>query len=169
MFGRFKRLILAILVPTILSLGLASVCYANTPPPPPNWDKTYVSFNVLGAVTLSLTILIEGTIYYLFKYKRKLSWLVFGITNVSTQVFLYIYLYFSRIKAPSYYPNPMSYFFILAFGELLIFVIEAVVFLIFLTERPRWVTFTYVITANITSLVLGGAITLFLPLSRLIE
>jgi hypothetical protein len=48
-------------------------------------------------------------------------------------------------------------------AEILIFIIEMAVFLIFVREHHRWRTAGYVFTANPLSLVLGGFLITLLP------
>jgi len=115
-----------------------------------SWLRPYE----FAAITIILTLLIEGVILFLFGYRNRNSWIVFLITNLVTQGFLYVWL--NR----EFYPLVDSYFFPILFGlivgEFLVFIIETIVFLIFVRERPRLVTFLYVMVANFSSLIAGG-------------
>jgi hypothetical protein len=107
-----------------------------------------------ASITLVLTLLVEGVIFFLFGYRKKVSWIIFLATNIVTQGFLYAWL------NKAFYPLVNSYsfpvFLGLVFGEFLVVIIEIIVFLIFVRERPRLVTLAYVISANLASLFVGG-------------
>jgi hypothetical protein len=59
-----------------------------------------------------------------------------------------------------FYPLANSYFFPILFnliiGEFLVFIFEAIAFMILVRERQRLVTFLFVLAANAASLVAGG-------------
>lgn len=114
------------------------------------WARPYE----FAAITIILTLLIEGLIFFLFGYRKRRHWVVFLVTNLVTQGFLYIWL------NSEFYPLVNSYFFPVLFslivGEFLVFIIETAAFLILVRERSRWITFLYVIAANFASLVAGG-------------
>ena len=107
-------------------------------------------------ITLMLTLLIEGALFFLFGYRKRSSWVVFLIVNIITQGLLYVWLNIT------FYPLVDSYFapilFSLIGGEFLVFIFEIIAFLIFIRERPRLQTFLYVIVANLASLIAGGFI-----------
>lgn len=229
-----KRLILIIVLPLIIGIGLTSICYANSPPPPTvsiivanapkdlelsigsvkangiakifdSYYTFYLKFDdinpsmltisssegtfeiplpqlqkynnvfrldigsrtlIAGAsqfrayqfalITLILTLLIEGALFFLFGYRKRSSWIVFLIVNIITQGLLYVWLNIT------FYPLVDSYFapilFSLIGGEFLVFIFEIIAFLIFIRERPRLLTFLYVIMANFASLIAGGFI-----------
>jgi hypothetical protein len=115
-----------------------------------SWARPYE----FAAITIILTLSIEGLIFFLFGYRKIRSWIVFLVTNIVTQGFLYIWL------NSEFYPLVNSYFFPILFnliiGEILVLIIETAAFLILVRERSRWVTFLYVIAANFASLVVGG-------------
>ncbi len=104
-----------------------------------------------AAVTVVLTLLIEGIIFYLFGYRKKSSWIVFLVTNLITQGFLYIWL------NNTVYPSFQNYVVLnLILGEFWVFIIEIITFLVSITERRRLETFLFVIMANLISLFAGG-------------
>ncbi len=107
-------------------------------------------------ITLILTLLIEGALFFLFGYRKRSSWIVFLIVNIITQALLYVWLNIT------FYPLVNSYFVSILFsligGEFLVFIFEIIAFLIFIRERPRLQTFSYVIVANLASLIAGGFI-----------
>ena len=229
----FKRILLLLLIPVVLTVGVPSICYANSPPPPAIFiivpdapkdlvlkigsfhvtrkDKLFESYFGFGtfenkvpqdtvlqvttggasfdvaippltkysntltldlrnkiltpgapsfhayefaAITVVLTLLIEGIVFYFFGYRKKSSWLVFLVTNLITQGFLYFML------TTSVYPTLYNYaVFELIFGEILVFIIEIAAFLTLINEHHRLETFLYVIVANLVSLFAGGYLT----------
>ena len=115
-----------------------------------SWLRPYE----FASITIILTLLIEGVIFFLFGYRKRNSWIVFLATNILTQGFLYVWL------NTQFYPLVNSYFFPVLFslivGEFLVFISEITVFLILVRERRRLVTFSYVVAANFASLIVGG-------------
>jgi hypothetical protein len=115
-----------------------------------SWLRPYE----FASITIILTLLIEGVIFFLFGYRKRNSWIVFLATNILTQGFLYVWL------NTQFYPLVNSYFFPVLFslivGEFLVFISEITVFLILVRERRRLVTFSYVVAANFASLIAGG-------------
>jgi len=99
---------------------------------------------------IALTLLIEGGIFYLFGYRKKRSWIIFVITNLVTQGALnvvlagrnFVYLWFIAL-------------FVL---EILIWLFETLVFVIFLKEKQKLEAVVYTFLANLASLVLGGVL-----------
>jgi hypothetical protein len=110
------------------------------------------------SIRVILTLVIEGIVFLLFGYRRKKSWLVFLIVNLLTQGILNIWL-------NGYTPRISSYLlFSLILGEILVFFVEMIVFLIFIKEHRRWRTALYVIAANLLSLIAGFYLMAALPL-----
>jgi hypothetical protein len=111
-------------------------------------------------ITIILTLLIEGLIFFFFGYRHKRSWIVFLAVNLITQGILYFWLNASS------YPLVNSYLggviISLIAGEILVFIIEIATFLSLINERSRWLTLLYVILANIASLIAGGYLLNFL-------
>ena len=113
----------------------------------------------LPALRVSLTLFIEGLVFWLFGYRSRRSWLVFILANLATQVFLNLTL-FANVQLPPY----TGYLILeLFFLEILITIVELALFLIFISEKPRWVTLLYVLAANFLSLFLGGFLITQLP------
>lgn len=104
-----------------------------------------------ASITIILTLLIEGIVFYLFGYRKKSSWIIFLVTNLITQGFLYVWL--NKMVYPSYQAYTILY---LIFGEFWVFIIEIFAFVIPIRERRRLETFLYVLMANLISLFAGG-------------
>ncbi len=106
---------------------------------------------------VSLTLMIEGVVFFLMGFRTKRSWLVFLSLNLVTQGALNIWL-------NSMFPSNGYVIFALIFGEFFVLIAEIVGFLALITEKKRWQTVLYVLLANIASLVLGGYLITLMPL-----
>jgi hypothetical protein len=104
-----------------------------------------------------LTLAIEAAVFFAFGYREKKSWIVFIVVNLVTQGILNVNL--ANVS------NPLDSYviFYLIFGEALVFLVETAVFLILITESRRWITFLYVMSANLLSLIVGGLLISILP------
>ncbi|MDD4924549.1 MAG: hypothetical protein PHF74_06960 [Dehalococcoidales bacterium] len=116
---------------------------------------------LLVTVRIALTLLLEAIVFFLFGYRQKVSWIIFLVVNLVTQGTLYICL-----NGLSATPLSGELYIILAMitAEILIFIIEMAVFLLFIKEHHRWRTAGYVLTANLLSLILGGYLITVLPI-----
>jgi hypothetical protein len=104
-------------------------------------------------LTTILTLMIEGIIFYLFKFRKISSWITFVTINLITQGFLYYEL------GTTFYPALTNVFYGLLIFELLIFIIELVVFLIVLNifkEHSSRRIVAYVLSANSASFLIGA-------------
>jgi hypothetical protein len=113
---------------------------------------------ILVSLRVLLTLLIEGIIFWLFKYRQKRSWLVFFAMNLVTQGLLNIALNNANALTARY-----SFIFTLIIGEIFVFSAEFIGFSIFIKEHKKSYTLNYVSTANFISLFLGGYIISVLP------
>jgi len=110
---------------------------------------------LLIAMRVTLTLLIEGMIFFIFGYRKKSSWITFLCVNLFTQGALNILLSG---------PNLTSYWiFGLAFYEIIIFIAEAILFAAILKEYKKGRAVTYALVANIISLLLGCILISSLP------
>ncbi len=98
---------------------------------------------------LIITLLIEVGILYLFMYRKKASYqLVIGI-NVATQIVLtglIVYGYY-------YLGGVFGAILLLFLGEAVVFLLEAILYGIYLKEHSRWRAVFYAILANAASFV----------------
>lgn len=111
----------------------------------------------LITMRVTLTIIVEAAVFYILGFRRKSSWIAFLIINFITQVAL-------NIGINNYLPNQEYIIFGLVLAETLIFLFETVVFLRFVREHKKLIVTTYVITANMLSLVVGGYLITILPI-----
>lgn len=110
----------------------------------------------LVTMRLTLTLIIEAFIFWIFGFKNRKSWMVFFITNIVTQGALNIWL--------NGFEPIMSYVILtLIVGEFFVFIAELIAFLLFCKEHGRMRRVLYVLTANFASLFLGGYLISILP------
>lgn len=106
-------------------------------------------------IRVALTLLIEGALFWLFRYRKKRSWLVFLFVNLATQGLLSILLSNGNISPFLIYD--------LWLAEIPVFFIEMIIMPILIVEhsKPRTVLFAFI--ANAVSLVAGIFIITILP------
>lgn len=106
---------------------------------------------------LSLTLLIEGGVFWLLGFRNKKSWYAFIIINLITQGMLNIWI--------NGLPPFGSYIIMgLIFLEIIIIIVEFIAFLIIVSEYSPWKRVFHVISANLLSLIAGGYLISILPL-----
>ncbi|MFT5873148.1 MAG: hypothetical protein ACI8WT_002090 [Clostridium sp.] len=111
---------------------------------------------LLVSIRVLLTLLLEGIIFWLFKFRQKRSWVIFLAINLVTQGVLNIILSSSSLM-PSYL------IFTLIIGEVFVFATEMTAFPIFIQEHKKSRILIYVFIANLISLIAGGYIISVLP------
>ncbi len=116
---------------------------------------------VLVGLRILLTLLIEGLVFFAFGYRSKSSWQAFVIVNLITQVGLNL-LFLGESSVNGSYSNTIMLLFY-AFAEVLIFMVEAVLFGLLLKEHSDRRAFLYALAGNSASLLAGGACILLLP------
>ncbi|TYQ16707.1 UNVERIFIED_CONTAM: hypothetical protein Cloal_3275 [Acetivibrio alkalicellulosi] len=112
---------------------------------------------ILISIRLLLTLLLEGLIFWLFRFKEKKSWIIFLAINILTQGTLNIWLNRGNALMPSYLIIS------LIIGEFFVFVAEIISFPIFIKEHKKFRILIYVLIANLISLIAGGYIISVLP------
>jgi len=112
---------------------------------------------LLVLIRVVLTLLIEGIIFWLFKFRQKRSWMVFLIINLITQGLLNIWLNQGGSLMPSYLLIG------LIFGEIIVLIVEMIAFPFFIKEHNDDLVIKYAFTANFISLIAGGYIIAYLP------
>lgn len=112
---------------------------------------------ILVGLRVSLTILIEGAIFWLLGFRKRRSWIILLIMNLLTQGILNLMLSTNPVSA--------SYvIFSLIFGELFVFIVEWIVVIGFVNEHSQANRFATVTLANAASVVLGGYLISILPI-----
>jgi len=113
--------------------------------------KSLIRSIKLISLRVSLTLLIEGFVFYLYKFRQKRSWLAFAVVNLLTQGYVN---YILQGESPI---TPASYvFFSLVLLEFVVLIIEAISLPYLIKERRRAITFSCVLLANLMSFLLGG-------------
>ncbi len=112
---------------------------------------------LLVTLRVSLTLLIEGIILFLFGFRSKKSWTIFLVMNLLTQGILNIVL--NNV-------SPFASYLILnlIFMEIFVFVAEIIIALVFIKEHEKLHRVSYVLVANLASLILGGYLITLLPI-----
>lgn len=118
--------------------------------------KSIVRSVMLILSRIILTLVIEGIIFYMFKYRSKRSWIAFLAVNLVTQGFL-------NISMNSISPVDSGYMIrvYLLVDEFIILITELIFLTLLIRENKKLHTILFVIVANITSLIIGM---IFLPL-----
>ena len=112
---------------------------------------------ILVFIRLSLTLIIEGVVFWLLGFRQRRSWLVFLAINLVTQGALNLWLNNGGSLIPSYL------LIALIFGEFFVFVAGLIAFPYFIKEHKKSRIMIYVIIANLLSLIAGGYIISVLP------
>ncbi len=117
----------------------------------PLWRGT-----ALVAMRVGLTLLIEGIIFFLFGYRKRISWIIFVAVNLLTQIFINI-----LISGPVTSGYVLLGFFLM---EIVVFIVEMIIFPLLLREKKWYISLIHAFTANAASLVLGSIIISNLPI-----
>lgn len=112
---------------------------------------------LLVGLRVLFTLVIEGGIFFLFRFRDKKSWISFLIMNLVTQGILNVVLNGASPLASSYLILN------LIFMELFVFVAEIIGVLVFIKEHGRFRRVSYVLVANLASLILGGYLITVFP------
>ncbi|WP_026477710.1 hypothetical protein [Alkaliphilus transvaalensis] len=112
---------------------------------------------LLVSFRLTLTLIIEGVVFWLFGFRRKRSWIAFLIINLITQGSLNLWI-------NSFTPTTSYLIFGLIFIEIFIIIAEVLFFLNLTKEHSKVITISYAIVANILSLIVGGYAITVLPI-----
>ncbi len=110
----------------------------------------------LIGMRLSLTLLIEGLVFYILGYRHKRTWIAFVLINLFTQGWLNFDITFNW--------QPNSYLiFSFVVMEILILLGEWIVFLLTVKEGKKLKLVFTVFLANVLSLFVGGYLLLNFP------
>ena len=103
--------------------------------------------------TLLPTLVIEGLIFFMFRFPGRRNWLVFLLVNLVTQGALSVILCMNVVPGGGKYIGLMMLMLIPV--ELLIALVEALAYMKLLRGQPKHRAFAYGITANVVSYVVG--------------
>ncbi len=105
------------------------------------------------ALTLAVTLLVEGLMLLLFRFSFQLNWKPFLFVNLGTQFALYALIAFATYNLGALF-GVLAYL----FAEWLILVAETLLFVALLKGQSKLRRAVYGITANLASFVAGMAI-----------
>ena len=97
------------------------------------------------------TILIEGLLLWCFGYSRRRNWLVFLLVNLITQGGLSLFFGITAVRQGVGF----GYYLLFLPAEVLILLVEALLYRRLLTDRGKGRATAYAITANLCSALLG--------------
>ena len=103
-------------------------------------------------VRIAATLLIEGLVFWLFRYRARRSWAVFLAVNLLTQAWLNYQLLGTQLDSHT------VLVLLLLFIEPAVFVAELIALCALIKEKKRWVTAAYTVAANLASLALGWTV-----------
>ena len=114
---------------------------------PPVW----VGYSLQFLATFVPTLLMEGLILFLFRYRQKRSWAVFGIANLTTQGALAVALSIEAVQ------SGVSWGFtsLLVMAEGVILVVEAIAYVLLWKEHDRERAISCALVSNAASALIG--------------
>lgn len=112
---------------------------------------------LLVAMRVSITLVTEGMVLWLFRYREKRTWTVFLAVNLVTQTLL-------NLSITGVIPPDGYWWFALILGEILIFLAEAIAYALLFRENGKPRAALASLCANSVSLAVGGWILSNLPL-----
>lgn len=111
----------------------------------------------LVAMRLTITLIVEGAVLWICKFREKRTWIVFMIVNLITQSMLIIPL-------TGYIPPNVYWMFVYYGGEALIFGVEALVYGIAMKEERAIRRVMTAVLANTASMIIGAWMLSNLPM-----
>ena len=114
---------------------------------PPVW----VGYGLQFLATFLPTLLMEGLILFLFRYRQKRSWVVFGGVNLATQGALAAALSLEAVR------RGVSFGFLstLVTAEIVILVVESIAYVLLWKEHDRERAFSCALVSNAASALIG--------------
>lgn len=103
--------------------------------------------------TLLPTLVVEGLIFFMFRFPGRRNWLIFLLVNLVTQGALSVILCMNVVPGGGKYIGLMMLMLIPV--ELLIALVEALAYMKLLRGQPKHRAFAYGIAANVVSYIVG--------------
>lgn len=97
------------------------------------------------------TLLIEGLILFLFRYRQRRSWAVFGIANLATQGALAVALSVEAVQ----HGVSWGFMSMLVMAEIVILVVEAIAYVVLWKEHDRERAISCALVSNAASALIG--------------
>lgn len=110
--------------------------------------------------TLVPTLVVEGVLLWLFKFRARRDWLVFLLVNLLTQVGLHLWIGANLVIAGS---HPLHYL-VLVVAEVPILLVELLAYVFLLKEHGKGRRAAYAVCANLASYAAG-----YLPLHWMVQ
>lgn len=115
---------------------------------------------LLTALRISVTLLLEGLLFYIWGMRKAKSWIIFLCTNLITQGWLNIYV--SGPKHNQYFIMAVALF------EILFFIVEGLVFYLLIKEFSekklgQGGAILFALLANVISYFVGSRLLTYLP------
>ncbi|MBQ5323086.1 MAG: hypothetical protein J6J07_06570 [Oscillospiraceae bacterium] len=115
---------------------------------------------LLAALRISVTLLLEGVLFFIWGMRKTKSWIIFLVTNLITQGWLNIYV--AGPKHNQYFVMAVALF------EILFFIVEGIAFFIFIKEFSekkggKAGAFAFAFFANVLSYIVGSRMLTWLP------
>lgn len=115
---------------------------------------------LLAALRISVTLLLEGLLFFIWGMRKTKSWLIFLATNLVTQGWLNIYV--AGPKHNQYFVMAVALF------EILFFIVEGIAFYFLIKEFSekkggRAGAFGFALLANLLSYFVGSRLLTYLP------
>lgn len=104
------------------------------------------------ASTLIPTLIVEGLIFWLFKFRERRSWLVFLAANAATQLGLHLVLSSNLLIAGT---HPLFYAIVFVPAEVVIILVEAAAYARLIREWDRWQRVGCAVLSNVVSAAAG--------------
>lgn len=124
----------------------------------PWWRQPLLVF-----VRVALTLLIEGGIFWLFRYRQKRSWIVFLMVNLVTQFGVNIAILCFLPAASRTYDAMWAKVLLYGPMEVLVILLEAIALPLLLKEQRKRTAVGCAVMANILSWFLGSVLLSVLP------
>lgn len=121
--------------------------------------KYHLRSILLVTIRVLSTLAIEGIIFWLFRFRKKRSWIMFILVNLFTQGMLNIWL---NTSSGSIFPR-YDLIIMLIVGELFVFTSEIILLPKLINEHKKSVVTTFAVIANLVSLIAGGYLISILP------
>lgn len=99
---------------------------------------------------LAITLAVEIGLYFLFRLHTKRNFKIVMIVNIATQLLLNII-----INLSTFYQGELYALIILILCELVIFIVEPIIYMIFMRKKNKLLIALYGILANILTFVIG--------------
>ena len=114
---------------------------------PSTWQGYLLQF----LATFIPTLLMEGLILFLFRYRQKRSWKVFGCVNLVTQGALAVALSINAMQ----HGVGFGFFSLFLMAEIGVVIVESAVYMVLLKEHSKNRAAAYGIVANAASAAIG--------------